>query len=210
MLNWRLKANNSLNGKFIFILYWLYVKKRLNVKVNHLININKIKVLLKQSRIPKIANVQYLYDLTDLKMITFFILISLHNIKSVCTVCYIYWFIHFKMLENHWACFLTQFEICRRTRNWIGLNRIEDKDKTFLKVLNKAIILKYPLKTNRTNQSSEEYLEPSWTSTIELFLARKLHRIYLIGFWIRLWRWYSRVKFYSLDMQALNNIHTSL
>ena len=125
MLNWRLKANNSLNGKFIFILYWLYVKKRLNVKVNHLININKIKVLLKQSRIPKIANVQYLYDLTDLKMITFFILISLHNIKSVCTVCYIYWFIHFKMLENHWACFLTQFEICRRTRNrelaWIAL-----------------------------------------------------------------------------------------
>ena len=88
-----------------------------------------------------------------------------------------------KMLENHWAFFLTQLVICRRTRNrelaWIAL---KIGKKTFLKVLNKTIILKYPLKTNRKNQSSEVYLEPSWTSTMELFLARNLYRRCSIGF----------------------------
>ena len=90
---------------------------------------------------------------------------------------------HINMLENNWACFLTQFEIYRRTRNrelaWIALTI---RKKTFLKVLNKPIILKYPLKANRTNQNSEAYLEPSWTSTMKLFLARKLHCRCSFGF----------------------------
>ena len=47
------------------------------------ISINIIKVLLKQNRIPKIVNVPSASDLTDLKMITFFILILLHTVSKI-------------------------------------------------------------------------------------------------------------------------------
>ena len=69
---------------------------------------------------------------------------------------------HINMLENHWACFLTKFEIYRRIRNReLARIALMIRKKAFLKVLNKPIILKYPPKAYRTNQNSEAHLEPS-------------------------------------------------
>ena len=62
------------------------------------------------------------------------------------------WISDIKMLENHGACFWLNLR--NRELVWIAL---KIRKKTFLKVLNKPIILKYPLKIHLDVRLGSKY-----------------------------------------------------
>ena len=133
-------------------------------------------------------------------MITFFILILLHTAKSVCTVCYICWLIHFIMkfvrtkqsnLEN---VFREKWKLIILIKNGcvVKLNRFFLKPKKNIGLLTKFYLFIVEYVESQTRTSQKFYLlqwkpfkndEKDFSFHLKSSLRSQDIKIFVLNFW---------------------------